>query len=81
MVGAEDTGISKAVIEALDPSQGDAVVYIPLPVRDLPDTGPCIGIYSDHPRYTSTRMTEQTHLVLTADVCGWQRNVRVSTTA
>ena len=49
MVGAEDTGISKAVIEALDPSQGDAVVYIPLPVRDLPDTGPCIDIYSDHP--------------------------------
>jgi hypothetical protein len=31
MVGAEDTGISTAVVDALDPSKGDAVVYIPLP--------------------------------------------------
>jgi len=31
MVGAEDAGISTAVIDALDPAQGDAVVYIPLP--------------------------------------------------
>ncbi len=31
MVGAEDTGISSAVIDAMDPSRGDAIVYIPLP--------------------------------------------------
>ena len=30
MVGAEDTGISARVIEALEPSRGDAVVYVPL---------------------------------------------------
>ena len=29
-VGAEDTGISARVIEALEPSRGDAVVYVPL---------------------------------------------------
>ena len=31
MVGAEDSGISAEVIEALQPERGDAVVYVPLP--------------------------------------------------
>jgi tRNA(Leu) C34 or U34 (ribose-2'-O)-methylase TrmL len=31
MVGAEGTGISPAVISALEPGRGDAVVYVPLP--------------------------------------------------